>query len=99
MPYFKVRLSGTGISYPFVDGSDPAIGFFTTRVVRAPDTKQAHMAAKARVLSDWQSGGSYATGNSGSIPTLVVEESWPIGWLRGVFGRKHEGYTFYLRDD
>lgn len=99
MPYFKIMLSGSGISYPFVDGSDPVTGFFTTHVVQAPDLEQAQVAALERVLSEWQPGGRYAAGNAGALPTLVREECWSLPCLRGLFGRKHGGYTFFLRDD
>ena len=99
MPHFKVRLSGAGISYPFVGGSDPVIGFFTTRLVRASDMEQAHHIAKETVLSEWRPGGQYAADNAGSLPALVVEESWPVGLLSGIFGRKPGGYTFYTHDD
>ena len=99
MPYFKVRLSGAGISYPFVDGSDPVIGFFTTRLVRARDIRQAHCLAKELVLSEWRHGGRYADGNVGSAPTLVVEESWRVSLLSGIFGRRPGGYSFYSHDD
>ena len=99
MPYFKVRLSGAGISYPFVDGSDPVIGFFTTRIVKAQNLEEAHSAAKHLVLSEWQLGGPYAADNVGSLPKLLVEESWPVGLLSGIFGRKPGGYTFYTHDD
>lgn len=99
MPYFKVRLSGAGILYPFADGSDPAIGFFTTRLVRAPDIEEAHHLAKDLVLSEWRPGGEYADGNAGSVPVLAVDESWSVGFLSGIFGRRSGGYTFYRYDD
>ncbi|WP_342316663.1 hypothetical protein [Lysobacter sp. FW306-1B-D06B] len=99
MPYFKVRLSGAGISYPFADGSDPVIGFFTTRVVKAPDLGQAQAAATSLVLSEWLPGGPYAADNAGSPPTLSIEEAWPIGLFSGFFGAAPDGYTFYTHDD
>lgn len=99
MPYFKVRLSGAGISYAFDDGSDPVIGFFTTRVVRAADLGQAHAAATKLVLSEWLPGGRYAADNAGSPPTLSIDEAWPIGFLFGLFGSRPGGYSFYRYDD
>ena len=97
MPYFKVRLSGAGISYP-VEGPDPVIGFFTTRLVQAPNLMQAQHVATELVLSEWRPGGQYAGDNAGSLPQLVVEELWPVSLLSGIFGRKPRGYTFYTRD-
>jgi hypothetical protein len=99
MPYFKVRLSGAGISYPFENSSDPVIGFFTTRMVRAPSLESAHHAAKELVLSEWRPGGQYASGNSGSVPKLAVDESWTVSFLSGIFGHNPAGYTFYAHDD
>ncbi len=97
MPHFKVMLSGQGIDLPF-DGT-PVVGFFTTRLVRATDLAAAERQAKNLVLSEWQSGGIYAATNRGSIPTLKVEESFPVSFLAGTFGRRPSGYTFYRHED
>jgi hypothetical protein len=35
----------------------------------------------------------------GSQPVLYVEQSSPVGWLAGTFGRKPSGYTFYCHED
>jgi hypothetical protein len=99
MPYFRVILSGSGISYPFVDAPDPVIGFFTTRDVRARNLEHAHSVAKELVLSEWRPGGTYATDNAGAVPSLAVENSFSIGLLKGIFGRKPAGYSFYTHDD
>lgn len=98
MPYFRVMLSGRAISYGFDDGSDPAIGFFTTRTVKANDHRNAERLAKESVLLEWQSGGEYAERNHGSLPTLAAEDVRPIGYLRGLFGRRDGGYAFYTGD-
>ena len=97
MPYFKVILSGRGIDLPFE--GDSAIGFFTTRLVRSVDPAGAELLAKDLVLSEWLPGGTYATVNRGSQPTLSVEQSFSVGWLVGTFGRKPSGYTFYRHED
>ena len=99
MPFFKVRLSGAGIEYPFVYGGDPVIGFFATRAVRARDIEHAHQLAKEAVLSEWRPGGRYAAENRGHVPSLVVEDSWRVGVFDGLFGRRPGGYTFYTHDD
>ncbi len=97
MPHFKVMLSGRGINLPF-DGT-PVVGFFTTRLVRAADLPAAEQQAMDLVLSEWQPGGTYAATNRGSVPTLTVEESLPVGFLAGTFGRKPSGYAFYSHED
>ena len=98
MPYYKVRLSGTGVEYQFEGSPDPVIGFFTTRLVSAPSSDQAELVAKESVLSDWQPGGECAIANRGGLPALVTKQVWPVGLLRGIFGRRPAGYTFYCHD-
>lgn len=51
------------------------------------------------VLSEWQPGSPYAAANRGSAPALTVEESLPVAFLIGTFGRKPAGYTFYSHED
>jgi hypothetical protein len=97
MSYFKVILSGRGIDLPFE--GDLAVGFFTTRQVRAADRLDAESLAKDLVLAEWRSGGTYAQSNRGSLPVLSVEQSLPVGWLVGTFGRNPSGYTFYCHED
>jgi hypothetical protein len=99
MPYFQVMLSGAGILLPFEDASDPAIGFFTTRNVRASDSGRAQVLAKELVLSQWRSGGAYAGANKGATPVLAIESISTIGLLKGIFGRKATGYAFYTHAD
>ena len=97
MPHFKVILSGCGIDLPF-DGA-PVAGFFTTRLVRATDLAAAESEAKELVLSDWRPGGTYADTNRGSLPTLTIEQSFLVGFLAGILGRKPSGYSFYRHED
>ena len=99
MPYFMVRLMGKGVSYAAIDGGDPMIGFYTTRLVRAPDHLQAHNAANEDVLAEWRPGGQFAEGNTGALPSLVVDDSWPISLLSGIFRRRPSGYSFWARED
>lgn len=98
MPYFKVLLSGSGIDLPF-DDDDAAIGFFTTRLVRAADLASAEALARDLVRSEWCPDGTYAQANRGAVPALSIEQSSAVGWLEGVFGRKPSGYTFYRHED
>ena len=98
MPYFQVLLAGSGLSYAFEDEEDAVVGFFTTRIVRAKTLADAQHLAKELVLTEWRAGGKYAVCNRGGVPSLVVEESFPIGFLRGIFGRSRMGYAFYRQD-
>lgn len=97
MPYFKVILSGREIDFPFDDIS--AVGFFTTRLVRATDLAAAEQQAKDLVLSEWRLSGAYASANRGSVPALSIEKSFPVSFLAGMFGRKPSGYALYRHED
>lgn len=97
MRHFKVTLSGRGIDCAI--GDDRAVGFFTTRLVKAPDLAQAEVVAKELVLSEWRAGGEYSHSNRGPVPVLVVEESFPLGLLAGIFSRRPSGYSFYRHED
>lgn len=97
MSHYRVILSGRGIDLPFDGGS--AVGFFTTRQVRAANLPDAEFFAKELVLAEWRSGGPYAKANRGSLPVLSVEQSFPVSWLTGTFGFKPSGYTFYRHED
>ncbi len=97
MPHFKVIISGRGIDYPF-EGSS-VVGFVTTRLVRAPSLAQAEILAKDLVTSEWRDDGLYASANRGSVPTLAVEQSFQVGALAGLLGRKPSGYSFYRHED
>ena len=97
MPYFQVMLSGRGIEYPFADGSDPAIGFCTGRMVKAPNIETAHRIAKELVLSEWLTDGTYASGNRHLL--LNVDESWQVRALVALFRPNRIGYVFYAHDN
>ena len=95
MPWFRVKLHGSGIALASEDDGDPAIGFCTTRDVHAADPQLARQVAIARVLDEWRGDGAYVAANRGEVPTLEVEDCWPLGFWRGVFGRRPFGYVFY----
>ena len=96
MPYFQVRLEGSGVSVPVEGEADPIIGFFTTRVVRADDEERALALAREVVLADWRGGGEFAQQNQGTLPVLSADDPVShLGFLRGLFGRRRTGYAFY----
>lgn len=99
MPYFRVRLSGSGIRYQVDDGDVVAIGFFTTRQVRAENENAARALAEGLVLSEWDSGSPYAKGNTGPAPEWVVEDVCRVSILTGFLEGGLRGYTFYQHDD
>lgn len=93
--HFMVRMEGRGISVPFVDGEDPAIGFHTSRKVWARDVREAGAKAQALLLAQWQREAYAASG----VPTLTIVDAWPLGWWRGLLTRRRIGYVFYRYDD
>ena len=97
MPHFKITISGRGIDCAVGDGR--AVGFFTTRLIQASNLAAAESEAKELVLSEWRQGGEYSSSNRGSLPSLAVEESFPVGLLGGIFGRRPRGYSFYRHED
>lgn len=98
MAYFEVKICGSGIECEIPPGSDPIRGFYTTRRVWASDPVTASERAKQLVSAEWDEGGAYAEPNKLSAPFLEIEQTHPIGFLRGAFTRKPAGYTFFLND-
>jgi hypothetical protein len=97
MPFFKVTLCGEGIAYQFSDGSK-AIGFFTTRLVRASNREGAGEVAKQLILHEWVNG-VLARNNTGLAPALRVEDTQAVNFFKAIVGRKPTGYSFYSKDN
>jgi hypothetical protein len=76
------------------DTGDSAVGFVTTRQVRATSPSEAQSRALAEVTAEWSSG-TYASMNNGSAPSLSAEAVWPVSLWRALLLRAPGGYTFY----
>src|SRR5262245_6545431 len=96
MKWFRVILHGTGICLRSEDGSAPAIGFYTSRGVRADCAEEAIDKAKRSVLSEWEAG-EYKAVNSGETPLLTTDTVEQIGFWQA---RKipNRGHTFYTEE-
>ena len=92
MPYFEVMLSGKGISLPIAGAADAAIGFYVSRIVRAPTEIRAQDLAKNIVSTEWC--GKRFASNQGVPPVLAVESVSRISLLSGLT-RRQPGYSFY----
>lgn len=92
MGYFRVMLHGDGILCE-TDDSPTIIGFYTTRIVRAPSEEEAKVKATALVRNQWTTGAE-AKWNRGSLPLLTVETTEPISLWMALFFR-NKGHTFY----
>jgi hypothetical protein len=91
MPYFRVRVEGKNISVPM--GDSTAIGFFTTRAVRARSPEEAIERVRSMLTTAWTTG-PYATWNNGAVPTILIEEVWRSPWFKNIFF-KNDGHVFY----
>ena len=94
MPHYRVRLEGTGILVRLEDGGDPAIGFFTTRQVRAESPGAAQARALSEVAAEWTSS-AYAAHSKGGRLSLIAHDVLPVTWWRALLGRAPSGYAFY----
>ena len=92
MAYFKVVLHGTGLNIPLEGAGAGIIGFYATRLVRAPTVTGAEAKAKQLVESEWSEGGKYwAHGGAGLC--LFVESVNQSTFVDRSFANR--GYSFY----
>ena len=91
MPFFRVRVEGTGISVPM--GDSEAVGFFATRAVRARSEAEAVTKVRSMIQAAWTTG-KYAAWSRGVAPAIRVEGVWQSPWLRNVLFKNH-GHVFY----
>ena len=86
---YSVIVHGTGLTLP-IAGAAPAVGFYTTRIVGARDTREAERLAVSAVERDWRRRGRDAA-------VLEVDQ---IKLLEERFRlRSGSGATFYSNDD
>jgi hypothetical protein len=93
MPFFRVVLHGTGIRFMIAGSAKPAIGFYTSRRVRAGSAEEAIAKARRSVSALWTRE-DYVRANSGDLPFLSTDaieqvtfwEAWRI---------PNAGHTFY----
>lgn len=97
MPFFRVMLHGTGISFKDDEGDPaPCIGFYTSRAVRAGSAEEAVEKAKKSVLELWRTE-EYARANTGGMPVLNTTKVEEISFWQS---RKipSAGHTFYTEE-
>ena len=91
MPYFRVRVEGKDISVRMSDST--AVGFFTTRAVRARSEEEAVEKVRSMITAAWTTG-PYAAWNTRAAPKLQIEEVWRSPWFENIFF-KNDGHVFY----
>ncbi len=93
MQYFLVMMKGEGICLVHDEASDPIVGFYTTRLVKAASPEAARHKAEAMLCAEWSSGEN-AEANKGRVPRITVESVRETTWLHS-FRFKNSGHTFY----
>jgi len=91
-------LSGRGIRISNEQHAEAIVGFITTLIVRANGEEEAARTATRQVAQEWIQG-RYASKNQGGPPSLEVDRSERIRFLKGFLGRKRAGYVFYSHED
>jgi hypothetical protein len=89
-------LHGTGILLHAEDDSPPAIGFYTSRAVKAESAEEAVEKAKRSVLAVWASD-RYITANKGGMPVLTTENVARISFWQSL-KIPNKGHSFYARE-
>jgi hypothetical protein len=95
--HYLVMMQGVGIEVPNLEGGEPIVGFFTTRLVSASTSSEAESKAKKMVIADWTAG-EYADSNKGAVPQLTVESVQACSFLKR-FTFKNGGHAFYTDED
>lgn len=87
-------LHGTGIKFEIEGSTKPAIGFYTSRAVRAGSAEEAVEMAKQSVLAVWATQ-EYVRANSGRAPSLDTDKVEQVSFWQA---RKipRSGHTFYV---
>ncbi|MCB1230771.1 MAG: hypothetical protein KDN19_10920 [Verrucomicrobiae bacterium] len=98
-PYqILIHVSGLDVE---IDG-EPIAGFFTMRRVIASDSAEAEEMVRKSLLDEiekkrWPKSGGADVGGLSDI-SLEIEQSFKIGWLSWIFGRRASGFLFYEPD-
>jgi hypothetical protein len=74
----------------------PAIGFYTTRAIKADSAEEAVTKAKAQVADLWATS-EYATRNKGALPILETEAVEEISYLEAR-RMPTKGHSFYEKE-
>lgn len=96
MPFFRVVLHGTGISFRIEGSSKPGIGFYTSRAIRAGSAEEAVEKARKSVLAVWATD-EYVRANAGGPPVLSTDKVEEVTFWQA---RKipSNGHTFYAEE-
>ena len=88
---YRVLIHGSGFSLALGDGSEPIVGFFTTRFVAAANVRDAETKARTSVLREWKYRGCEASARASPILEL---EDLEVTHSRFRF-RSGAGFTFF----
>ncbi len=93
MPYFLVMMRGEDILLPSEGASEPIVGFYTTRLVKAASSEVAQHKAQAMLSAEWESG-QYVELNKGRRPRISIESVRETTFIHSL-RFKNSGHTFY----
>jgi hypothetical protein len=93
MPFFRVVIHGTGITFRIEGSSKPAISFYTSRAVRAGSAEEAVAKAKNSVLAVWATE-EYVRANAGGMPVLSTDKVEEVSFWQAR-RTPTEGHAFY----
>ena len=89
-------LHGTGILFHTEDDSPPAIGFYTSRAIKAESAEEAVEKARRSVFEVWASD-EYTSANKGNAPVLTTEQVARISFWQSL-KIPNKGHSFYVRE-
>lgn len=100
MPTYQFLLHTTGIRLDVGDeGDGPAIGFYTSRRVRAKNSEDAYDAIMAMMDHDPDLTDVFKSGHDAGLrPKTEVEEVYLIPWWRSFLPWRKPGLAFYNAD-
>jgi len=93
MPFFCVIVEGSNLCIPGALNEPSIAGFFTSRVVWAPDRKTAEAKALRSVRDVWASGSCADQPSAGQLE-LAVSESNPSSFHRWLLAA-NKGHAFF----
>lgn len=100
MPTYQFLLHTTGIKLDLGDDDDcPAIGFYTSRRVRAKNSQEAHDAIMAEMDADPKLADVFKSGHDAGLrPKTEVDKIYIIPWWRTILPWRKPGLALYTDD-
>ncbi len=100
MSYFQIIIEVTGLKCPLEDGGRVA-GFYTNRLARGADRREAFGDARNRLLAESEVAGliEMSRNNGGGEPQVSMTEAHEIPFWKYLFTRNQQGLAMYPEDE